>query len=297
MNKIEFNQTGGFPLSTNILDAMQEAYGVFNSLGHLAGNKAIISGCIVTGSSVSDGVVFINGEVLPFKGGPKSANIFVKEEAENGIFEDGSHKPIIVKRYATFGSSTPDKTYQWADFVRAKTLIELNTEKANAQEVHQSLSALNTTITGIRQSLQAEIDEVKAALHTHISNKNNPHSVAPSQVGILLVGSIFLGNIQGKPKGWIYQGQGYTVTLLERNQGGNHGGDDLYKVVFANPLPHFNYNVLCAFTSTKQRSWSEDNDLIYTIREKGDEGFVIAVREVNSDIQSVNLDFIIIEKK
>lgn len=69
MNKLNFNQTGGFPLSTNILDAMQTAYSLFNKLGGLAGNFAIIFGCEVSGSNVSDGVVYMNGEVLAFKGG------------------------------------------------------------------------------------------------------------------------------------------------------------------------------------------------------------------------------------
>ena len=124
MDNIKFNQTGGFPLDTDIMGAMQTAYSLFNSLGNLAGNKAIISGCTVAGSSVSDGVVFINGEVLPFRGGSQSANVFIKEEAESRIFEDGSSKPVIVKRYATFGTSTPDKTYPWADFVRVENLIE-----------------------------------------------------------------------------------------------------------------------------------------------------------------------------
>lgn len=141
MDNIKFNQTGGFPLDTDIMGAMQTAYSLFNSLGNLAGNKAIISGCTVAGSSVSDGVVFIDGEVLPFKGGPESTNVFIKEETENRIFEDGSNKPVIIKRYATFGSSTPDKTYQWADFVRVENFIENGIKHADFEK---RLKALET---------------------------------------------------------------------------------------------------------------------------------------------------------
>lgn len=125
MNKLNFNQTGGFPLSTNILNAMQEAYSVFNSLGHLAGQYAIISGCDEVGNNISDGVIFINGEIVPFKGGSKATTIFIKEDTESRIFEDGATRPVIFKRYASFGSSTPDKTYQWAEFQRIDNLLKL----------------------------------------------------------------------------------------------------------------------------------------------------------------------------
>ena len=130
MNKINFNQTGGFPLSTNILDAMQSAYAIFNQLGSLAGNKAIISGCEQLGNTVADGVIFLNGEILPFKGGAIGSSIIIKEESESRVFEDGATKPVIFKKYATFGSSTPDKTFVWADFKPIKNLISLAQEKA-----------------------------------------------------------------------------------------------------------------------------------------------------------------------
>lgn len=130
MNKINFNQTGGFPLSTNILDAMQSAYAIFNQLGSLAGNKAIISGCEQLGNTVADGVIFLNGEILPFKGGAIGSSVIIKEESESRVFEDGATKPVIFKKYATFGSSTPDKTFVWADFKPIKNLISLAQEKA-----------------------------------------------------------------------------------------------------------------------------------------------------------------------
>lgn len=146
MNKIEFNQTGGFPLSTNILDAMQEAYSVFNSLGHLAGQYAIISGCNESGNNISDGVIFINGEILPFKGGSKSATIFIKEESESRVFEDGATKPVIFKRYASFGSSTPDKTYYWDTFRRIFKTTEIEDFKSDFERRIKALETKKSPI-------------------------------------------------------------------------------------------------------------------------------------------------------
>ena len=124
MNKINFNQTGRFPLSTQILDGIQEAYKIFNAFGKLAGDLVIVSGCeIVNGNTALDGFVYINGEILPFKSGTVSTNVVIVETSDNRGFEDGSVKPVIYTRYATFGTSTVN--YPWASFTRPNTLLKI----------------------------------------------------------------------------------------------------------------------------------------------------------------------------
>jgi hypothetical protein len=137
MNKLNLNQTGGFPLSTNILDAMQTAYSVFNSLGNLAGNLAIISGCNITGTTVSDGTVYINGELLEFRSGNVGANVIIKEDAETRIFEDGSSKIVILKRYATFGTALTN--YPWENFKRIFPTTEIKTFKDDHEALEKSV--------------------------------------------------------------------------------------------------------------------------------------------------------------
>jgi len=131
MNRLNFNQTGGFPLSTNILDALQTAYTVFNALGNIAGNFAIISGCELTGSTVSDGVVFVNGEIFEFRSGNITDTVTVFEAEENRIFEDGSSKPVILKRYIGFGSALPENTFAWSNFKRIFPTTEIKAFKDN----------------------------------------------------------------------------------------------------------------------------------------------------------------------
>ena len=124
MNKIDFNQTGGFPMSTQILDALQEAYKNFNVHGAMAGDLAIILGCEVGGGgNVTDGFVHINGELLPFVGGQISPNVAIVETSDLRGFEDGSSKPVIYTRYATFGEATV--SYPWANFRRPLNLFQL----------------------------------------------------------------------------------------------------------------------------------------------------------------------------
>jgi hypothetical protein len=116
MNKLEVNQVGGFPMTTRILDEIQKAHAVFNSLGGLAGNFTIIAGCVTIGSTVGDGFVFINGEVFDFKGGLAQTKVIIKEDVENLTFQNGNANPVIKTRYVTFGTGVG--AINWTDFKR-----------------------------------------------------------------------------------------------------------------------------------------------------------------------------------
>lgn len=146
MNKINFNQTGGFPLDTDVLNFMQSSYDIFNALGEMAGNLAILKGCEVTGSSVADGVVYIAGEVLPFRGGTLSTRVIIREEKRSLPFEDGESKEVETTRYATFGNGTT--TYNWADFKRFHNLQELKKLVFDAENsVEKRLKKLEERVT------------------------------------------------------------------------------------------------------------------------------------------------------
>lgn len=124
MNRIDYNQSGGFPLSTQILDAAQEAYKNFNAYGNMVGDLAIITGCQdSTGGTVTDGFVSIYGELIPFVGTTKTDNVVIVETGDQRGFEDGSVKSVIYVRYATFGEGPV--TYPWANFRRPMTLFAL----------------------------------------------------------------------------------------------------------------------------------------------------------------------------
>lgn len=125
MNRIDYNLAGGFPFSTQILDAGQKAYNILNAFGYLSGdNSVIITGCVAgTGGTVTDGMVFINGELMPFKGSTVTAKVIIVQTADARGFEDGSVKPVIYTRYATFGTGGTEFT--WTDFRRPLNLFAL----------------------------------------------------------------------------------------------------------------------------------------------------------------------------
>jgi hypothetical protein len=118
MNKSSYNQTNGYPLNTERLQELQTSFEIFNSCGSLAGNYTIISGCNLTGSTVQNGFIFINGELLEFRESavtPTSAVIIVETTVVRP-FETGPDKVVYIKRHATFG--TADISYPWSQFKR-----------------------------------------------------------------------------------------------------------------------------------------------------------------------------------
>ena len=135
MNRINFDNTGGFPLGTYTLDFMQHSYQLLNALGNIAGNLSILSGCEQAGRSITDGVVYIDGEVLPFKGAPISEKVIIVESSQKRIFKDGVEKAVEYSRYATFGNSTGG--HLWADFKRP-----LNSQQIEAQSFTEENSLL-----------------------------------------------------------------------------------------------------------------------------------------------------------
>lgn len=145
MNRINFNQPGGFPLSTDVLNQMQVTYTLLNSLGMVAGDKSIISGCTSDGSNVSDGVVVINGEILEFKGGPVQTKVIIVEEVTQLVFGDENSKDAIYKRYAQFGTGTT--FWLWSDFISVFPAREVSGALAGKA----SLGAVTTLQTKVEE--------------------------------------------------------------------------------------------------------------------------------------------------
>lgn len=179
MNLLKFIQAGGFPMDTNVLDQMQNSYKLLNALGTLAGDRAIIQGCTLTGSTVSNGVIYLNGEVLEFRGGIAEANIIIIQEVESKEFENGSTNEVHYTRYATFGVGTVQ--YPWLSFKRgfSTTLIEnallsktdsyitdgILTRLANAE------SKLNSIQWGAEVNVQADMSVTNVNSDAYVKNK------------------------------------------------------------------------------------------------------------------------------
>ncbi|WP_163401401.1 hypothetical protein [Flavobacterium fluviatile] len=164
MNKLDVNQTGGFPLTTRILDELQKISAVFNGLGGIAGDKTILYGCNVTGSTASDGVVFVNGEVFLFKGGIVQTKVIIKEDTENLVFENNESKTVIRTRYVQFGSGIG--AMDWADFKKPKETKEIEaalnskTDLTTFEALADAFAIVYTKMLTIETGAQKNLQEV-----------------------------------------------------------------------------------------------------------------------------------------
>ena len=151
MNKLHTEHNAGYPFDIGFLAFMQNAYSLFNHFGHLAGNKAIISGCEEVGNTITSGTVFINGELLPFEGGTKDDTVWIKEATHQVTFKDGFSRTLETIRTVAFGRSTPEKTFNWADFKRITNLQELGENKAE----NKALKELKNEVEILKKQKQA----------------------------------------------------------------------------------------------------------------------------------------------
>ncbi|PWA05476.1 hypothetical protein [Flavobacterium laiguense] len=266
MNKLEVNQVGGFPLTTRILDELQKAYTIFNALGAIVGEITIISGCTVTGSNVSDGVVFINGEVLEFRGGLAQTKVRIVEEVENLTFQNGNANPVIKTRYATFGSGVG--AVDWANFKRGfqtKDLVESLALKAEASIVTAISDAvalmytkLNTIETGAQKQVRSDWNAttgVKA-----IDNK--PDFSSPFlHKGVYPVGDV-------------------TST------------DNIRTITF--PDVGTNNYLVFAFPKVADSDWNRSNDTFLSWGNPTNTSFEVYLREISSNVQNINVGYVLI---
>lgn len=120
MKKINFGYAGGFPLQTDTLDFMQNAYQeAFAGLAQAFGDKVILSGCVITDNAISDGIISYYGEIIPFKGGTytNNAGYLFSDTSDIGTFQDGSSHPVYITKSCRADVSTTTNNFK-NEFVR-----------------------------------------------------------------------------------------------------------------------------------------------------------------------------------
>lgn len=258
MNSLNFNQVGGFPLTTRILDEIQKAYSVFNALGAIAGDKTIISGCVTTGSIVSDGVVFINGEVLEFRAAALQTKVKIIEVVETLVFEDNVAKSVIKTRYVTFGTGVG--AMDWVDFKRG---FETKNIETVFDSMSQSLATIATKLATIEQGakvqLQSDFNQTDSTKKDYI--KNIPGFINYLHKGTFAVGDVF--------------------------------DDDLLKITF--PTVGTDQYLVVGSLLSIGSNYDNDNDVIWMIRDKQSTSFKITLREINGgNVQNLSFEYMLI---
>lgn len=104
MNLIDFTRIGGYRLKQYTLNKMQSAY--FHILNMFIGfcniptiGSFVVSGCKVVGANITDGYLYIDGELCYFDGKPGDLNTKISKEVlnESMSFKNGNIEPNIFR--------------------------------------------------------------------------------------------------------------------------------------------------------------------------------------------------------
>ena len=270
MNRQNFNITDGFPYETENLNDMQTAFSLFNYLGNIAGNFAIISGCEEgANGTIGNGVVQINDETLEFRSGIISDNVIIVEEIFQKEFEDGSNKDVLFVRYATFGVASV--TYPWANFKRPKTTIQL-TEDVKQIQIDLQSKADTSVIQGLINRIIAL--EARPAFVDPVKNK-----------GYFTLGDIYPANGVAGTQFPAF-GDCLTAVLLPDIDGGN----TYIEVTLKNAMASPNYKV--DFQIESLGSISADDDAMNPVfKIVSETKFKVGIVELSPSLQSVRIHF------
>lgn len=180
MNKVDFQNTGGFPLETETLDEMQNAYLLLQAFGDLFGQKSIVQGCSVVGNTITDGVVYWDGELYQFKGGLAQTKVIVVENVVAVPFQDGFSKNVYKNRYVTFGTGIGESL--WANFTRPLDVSSITARLIVAE------TKLATIAENAEVNVQVDYTQTNNAAKDFIKNK-------PPLNNYLMKGTVTVGDI------------------------------------------------------------------------------------------------------
>jgi hypothetical protein len=168
--KIDFTQLEGFPLTQDTLAELQKSYrDTFGGLAFFLGDYVIVSGVADLGASYGDGWVAINGELLPFVGGVKAAQIIIEETVVSKQFADANSKPVWYTRVAKCGVAGGTTV---ATFVRLSSI----------KQIMANLAAEITNRTNAVTTEAASRAAADAALQTNITNEASLRAAIDSAI-------------------------------------------------------------------------------------------------------------------
>ena len=145
---INFLQTGGVPLTNDLMGNVMEAIQLYDALGSLAGDKTILAGCEEIGNTVTEGVVAIDGVCYYFEGGVKTMSVFIKKTSITKTFEDQLDKVLIERNSVKFGLST--NNFVWSEFKKLPTIKEI-AEKVEAAALQTDLDDLELRVAELEK--------------------------------------------------------------------------------------------------------------------------------------------------
>lgn len=153
-----------FPLDAETLDFIQANHTLLAILGQIGGDKAILSGCTTTGTTVAPGYVFLKtaqypeGEVLRFDGGTIDAvntTVYIAEAAISVTASGYTYPQAYYTRSLKAGLGS--EHFLWSDFARVETNAAL---KARVKTLEDEVAALAPLPIGIPQMWTGYVSKI-----------------------------------------------------------------------------------------------------------------------------------------
>jgi microcystin-dependent protein len=202
MNRIEYAQ-GGFPLSIERMEDMQECWALIAQLAKLIGDAVVVSGCEVSGTQVSSGYVVMNGELLPFEGGTAQTYVKVQETVDTLEYKDGNTHNYLTRRKAVFSASAAVGAVRWADFMKSADSIQALQTRVTPAQLGAEVSALNTAIGVLRDAIEALGGDVSGQITQTNNNIVPKYGIIPYGKSIALSQTSLQGVLSVIPYGYV----------------------------------------------------------------------------------------------
>ncbi|RAJ75542.1 hypothetical protein CLV59_109156 [Chitinophaga dinghuensis] len=275
--RVDFGNLGGFPLTQDLLLYMQSSYrDAISGMAKVCGNNVIVSGMEDNGTSFSDGWIVLDGELLPFVGGPKQSTFIVVDDKNNEIFEDGVSRTVYFTRYARFGSGGRPIT----DLFRLSTIGAL---QSNLTELNNNLTTLNSNYA------------------LHAANKSNPHGVTKQQVGLGNLPNAVSddptlndSNVLATTRATAKASKIVRTATVDITGSINSTGDDaITNINIAGGIVSGAYLVAGSLRSYSQ-DFNNDNDVIWMVRDLTPVNFKLLIRKMARNYVYLMFDYAII---
>ncbi|MCZ2442750.1 MAG: hypothetical protein LC101_03095 [Flavobacteriales bacterium] len=264
MNKIIPYNTGILLGFQKVPERMQNSYTqAIEMLVKAIGNNVIISGCIVSGSTIGNGVVVVNGKIMPFVGGALKTGIAETGSSQNESYHTGGPKPLYVDVYAMPSDAGEPLT----NFVRLSTAKAHYAHKSNPHEVTKAQVALGN------------LPNAKSDSYSLDSSDNLATGKAVKQMVSHLLDNVITGSK--------YIGDPEPPSVDDT---------DNYWVITHN-IGHTNYVVALSYSTGKNEAASDgETDILLRLSDRGTNTMTVHVHEQDdSDTKDITLHYFILK--
>ncbi|MCG8748100.1 phage baseplate protein, partial [Tenacibaculum finnmarkense] len=182
-----------------------------------------------SGNQITNGFIYLDGELLEFRGGIKQNSVVIIQEETKATFEDKTEKPVYFTRYATFGVS--GNSIPWSDFKHIDNLIVLSNQVKKLKiELGKKATILDLVFEV--KKLEKELAEIKP-MYKEIKYVGTSVTQAELQRGWFIAnGQNGTDNVLGRML------VGYDANQTEFNTIGKKGGEKTHKLTVSELPSH-----------------------------------------------------------